>query len=401
MLSLFVFLSSSQAQQSGFQIKGQRSERIQIEVINNLLVSKINVNDLELNFIIDTGVKIPILFHSQLAVFFLDKPQRNISVRGLGPENAIDALLISDNIIKMGSAKAENVNLIIMPDSNFDVSEYLGMDVHGIIGYDLFKELVVELDYIGKWIQFHNPDKFKPHKKFQVFSLEIEKNKPYLNSCISNDQNDSIDVKLMVDTGASFALTMFTESHSEIKVDTPSIQAYLGTGLSGDLQGSISRVNEFSMGQSIVFKDVITAYPEEESVRHIKKGTDRNGSLGGEILKRFRVVFDYKGKKIYLKKNNNYANSFDYNKTGMLIKAKGRNHKQFIIDHIDPNSAASDAGLEVGDQIMQIQQFNPEEMTLGQIYEVFNTTKTGKCIRLKIKRKGLLQRVKLILKSTV
>lgn len=401
MILCLIICSSSQAQDLGFQIKGKQSERIPIEVINNLLVSKIKVNDLSLNFIIDTGVKIPILFYSELAVFFKDQPQRNISVKGLGPEDAINALLISNNVIKMGSVKANNVNLIIMPDNNFDVSEYLGMDVHGIIGYDLFKELVVELDYNDKWIRFHNPDKFKANKKFQVFPLEIEENKPYTNSYISNNQNDSIAVKLMIDTGASFALTMFEESHSDIKVDTPAIKAYLGTGLSGDLYGEISRIKGFSMGQSIVFKDVITAYPDELSVRHVKKGTTRNGSIGGEILKRFRVIFDYKGKEMYLRKNSSYSDSFDYNKTGMLIKAKGKNHNQFIIDHIDEDSAAADAGLEVGDQLIQIQQYNPEDLTLGQIYEVFNTARVGKSIRVKVKRKGLFQRVKLVLKSTV
>lgn len=393
--------SPSQAQQSGFQINGKRSERISIEVINNLLVSKIKINDLELVFIIDTGVKIPILFQNQLAVFFSEQPQRNILVKGLGPDKAISALLVSSNTIKIGSIKAENINLIIMPDNDFNVSEYLGMNVHGIIGYDLFKELVVELDYKEKWIRFYNPTKFQANKKFQVFPLEIEGSKPYLNSYISNEENDSILVKLMIDTGASFALTMFTQSNTQIKIDTPAIQAYLGTGISGDLQGKISRINEFSLNESIVFTEVVTAYPDEESVRHIKKGSARNGSVGGEILKRFRVIFDYKQQKIYLKKNNNYTADFDYNKTGMLIKAKGKDHNQFIIDHIDANSAAADAGLEVGDQLIQIQQYNPDNLTLGQIYEVFNTTKTGKTIRLKIKRKGFLQRVKLVLKSSV
>ena len=30
---------------------------------------------------------------------------------------------------------------------------------------------------------------------------------------------------------------------------------------------------------------------------------DRNGSLGGDILKRFNLFFDYANKKLYLKKN--------------------------------------------------------------------------------------------------
>jgi uncharacterized protein YqiB (DUF1249 family) len=43
--------------------------------------------------------------------------------------------------------------------------------------------------------------------------------------------------------------------------------------------------------------------PDEFSIQHVNLVEDRKGSVGGEIMRRFTVVFDYPNQKLYLKKN--------------------------------------------------------------------------------------------------
>ncbi len=50
----------------------------------------------------------------------------------------------------------------------------------------------------------------------------------------------------------------------------------------------------------------------------------RNGSLGGEVLSRFKVVFDFPNEKIYLRKNSFFKRKFHYNLSGLTIKAQAR-----------------------------------------------------------------------------
>ena len=50
---------------------------------------------------------------------------------------------------------------------------------------------------------------------------------------------------------------------------------------------------------------------------------DRIGSVGGEILKRFTVVFDYQNEQMYLKKNKDFNAPFNYNKSGIKIQHNG------------------------------------------------------------------------------
>ena len=48
---------------------------------------------------------------------------------------------------------------------------------------------------------------------------------------------------------------------------------------------------------------------------------DRNGSVGGEVLKRFNMVFDYPNNKLHLK-NANFKNPFQYNLAGIELAAQ-------------------------------------------------------------------------------
>lgn len=58
---------------------------------------------------------------------------------------------------------------------------------------------------------------------------------------------------------------------------------------------------KFSIGE-FSFDKPLTAMPDEFSIQHLKLVPDRKGSIGGEILRRFTVFFDYPNSKIYLKK---------------------------------------------------------------------------------------------------
>jgi hypothetical protein len=42
--------------------------------------------------------------------------------------------------------------------------------------------------------------------------------------------------------------------------------------------------------------------PDEFSIQHVNLVKDRKGSVGGEIMRRFYLIFDYANNKLYLKK---------------------------------------------------------------------------------------------------
>ena len=56
------------------------------------------------------------------------------------------------------------------------------------------------------------------------------------------------------------------------------------------------------------FENIIANFPDPNSYMDTLKSSivARNGSIGGELLSRFTVVFDYSGNKIYLHKNASF-----------------------------------------------------------------------------------------------
>ena len=50
---------------------------------------------------------------------------------------------------------------------------------------------------------------------------------------------------------------------------------------------------------------------------------DRNGSLGGEVLKRFTLVFNYGDRTLSLHKNSLFKHPFDFNLSGIDLQHNG------------------------------------------------------------------------------
>lgn len=386
----------------GFHLKnGRKSERMPIKIVNNLIILPITINKtFTLNFILDSGCHAPILLDHQMTYLFPFEQMRTIPIRGLGPNEAFEADVVMNCVFDMENITANNVSLIVLPENTFDISAHLGVTVHGIIGYDLFKNFAIEIDYVGEWVRFYHPKKKIKRRKFESFPLALENTKPFINAKISLDDGEIIDGKLMLDTGASYPLTLIQDTVSNIHLPSPNLQAYLGTGLSGDLNGHIARSKSLQL-EHFEFENIITAFPDQASIRHIVSENQREGTIGGEILRRFRVIFDYPHQRLLLKKNNRYRSAFEYNKGGMLIKAKGKNLNTFIITEIDPDSPAEKAKLQKGDQIIEVNGKAHNEITLNNIYNMMNVTKSGRTVRFTILRGTKIFKVKVKMVSSI
>ena len=107
--------------------------------------------------------------------------------------------------------------------------------------------------------------------------------------------------------------------------------------------------------------------------------------MGGEILSRFKVIFNFPQEKIYLKKNSDFKKQFYFSLSGLNVKAKGSNLDIFQIIDVRKNSVAESAGIIKGDQIVRINGYEASELHLNQINGLLNS-RPGKKIRIEVKR---------------
>jgi hypothetical protein len=398
-LQIITFTAFSQ---QGFVID-ERTDRVTIpfKLINNLIFIPINVNGVELNFLLDSGVDDTVLFSledkKEVRFFNIEK----IKLRGLGIEESIEGLKSTNNTLEINGLKSSNNLLYIILDQEFNLSSHIGIPVNGIIGYRFFQNNLVEINYQNKKVTvYRDTAKYrkKLEKKFKNIPITIERAKPYLYSNVVIDSLE-IPAKLLIDTGNSDSFWIF--QNPRIKLPKKNFEDYLGKGFSGDIEGRRARIPKFSIGD-FDFVHPIVAFPDSTSIRNVKMVPNRIGSVGGEILRRFTVVFDYENQKMYFKKNREFSHPFTYNKSGIIIQHNGLQWVQetvhletvpmggetfdkngtkissdfrykfqlkpvFEIANIRKKSAAERSGLKIGDVIISINKNKAYRYSLQQI----------------------------------
>ena len=170
-LFISTFFSLNVIGQGKFHITGNKHKQ-QLSFIhkNNLIIIPMEVNGKSLNFILDTGVSRTLLFNLNQIDSLDLKEIKKIKIRGLGSNKPVNALLSKNNEFKLKNIVGSHQNLLFILDSDFDLSAKLGLTIHGIIGYDLMKDFVVEINYLHKKITFYKSSK-SPTRKIRKAEL--------------------------------------------------------------------------------------------------------------------------------------------------------------------------------------------------------------------------------------
>lgn len=423
---IFIYLFTTLvAAQQGFQFE-KDSDKISVpfKLINNLVFVPIKVNGIELNFLLDTGVAETILFslEDKKEVRFFNAEK--ILLKGLGSQEAVEGLKSTNNILEFNTMKYSSHMLYIILDPEFNLSSHVGIPVNGIIGYHFFRNNLVEVNYKKKRVIVYKDtdrNRKKIEKSYKKIPITIEKLKPYLECTVIQDAKE-IAVKLLIDIGNSDAIWLFQDQSEWIKIPAKNFEDFLGRGFSGDVKGRRAINEKFKMGD-FEFNNPVVAYPDSVSIRNVNMVPNRTGSVGGEIMKRFTVVFDYQNNLLYLKKNSDYKTPFSYNKSGVEIQQNGLQWVQetvrmetvplskkynefgvvkvftndfkykfqlkpiYQIAHVRQNSPAANAGLQKGDTIILINNNPIHKYSLQEINALF-TSEEEKWIILEVERKN-------------
>ena len=399
----------------------ERTDRIRFELINNLVIIPMEVNGASLNFILDSGVSKPILFNLTGQDSIELKQVSPITIRGLGVGEPVEALRSLGNTFSVHSLKNLSQELYVVLDKEMNFSSSLGIPVHGIIGYDLFRDYIVEINYSSQYLRFHDPETYtrKIRRDEVTLPLTLTGNKAFLHGSVVVNNQDEIPVKLLMDTGSSDALWLFPDAEKGLTVPDKHYEDYLGKGLSGTIHGKRTKIQQVRLGD-FVLQDAKAAFPQMESFRLATNLGDRNGSAGGELLKRFNMIIDYPGHRITLSKNALFNKPFQFNLAGIELEHAGIRYiaeriansngfvqnddnsfssvqimvgsqtrlslvPEIVVSAIRAGSPAEEVGLRTGDVILAVNGKPVHRYKLQEVMEMINSKK-GRSIRVLIER---------------
>ena len=183
---------------------------LRFKFINNLIILPVSVNNSDtLNFILDTGLTTSLI--TELG--YTDSVDLNyaklIELQGLGSGESLKALHSFGNEIKLNGIKGENQDFYVLRENIFHLSSKLGMEINGILGFSVFENFIVEINYNRRTITFYNPeyDKYKRKEEhYTTIPVTLHDTKPYITMRVVDDAGHVFDVKMLIDTGASHAL---------------------------------------------------------------------------------------------------------------------------------------------------------------------------------------------------
>ncbi|WP_286911777.1 PDZ domain-containing protein [Flavobacterium sp. UBA4197] len=423
-LFLLITYPNSIAAQDGFQWKSSKDKiAIPFVFVDNLIIIPVEINNTRLNMLLDSGSEPSLIFsfpqNDTVQLFNTKK----IKISGLGNEEEAEGLLSQRNKMNVSDYVDTNFEILVILDDNLNFSSRIGIPVNGILGYSFFRNHLVEINYIKKKITLYkNRDVLKKRrlKSFTSIPLSIVNGRPYVDVHARLDQKE-MQLKLLFDTGLTDGLWLFEDDR--IKCNDKYFEDVLGEGIGGTIHGKKSRLSEIKTAH-FTFKDPLVSYPDTTSYRQLRIIKDRNGSLGGEIIKRFTVMVDYEESRILVKTNNMYEDPFNYNMSGIEIQHNGVEWVQesaksqvdkalpmgainmndivfdnssfkykfilkpvFEIASVRKKSPGEEAGLKAGDKVLKIDKKNVHNLSKQRINELLQSEE-NKIIKIQVERDG-------------
>jgi hypothetical protein len=377
--------------------KNRKHVTIPFRMVRNMIIIKLKINDKgPFNFILDTGVGLMIITEPNLVDSINLTSKRTIKIPGLGEGEDAEAYISSILKIDIPGLESHDVSAAILKKDHFNLSNYAGMPIDGLLGYEFFANVAVKINFADSTLSVCRPQDLRPFRKSNRIPINVEQRKPYIQMKVTFPNGNKMDAKMVIDIGAGHPISI----ENMIKnngLPAKYIPGNLGVGLNGPIEGFISRVKEIEIGKFRV-KDVLASFPDD-SKSQIVAAVPRDGNLGLGILKKFEVIFDYPDNALYLKKGPLYDEPFEHDMSGLEYYSVG-NFSHVVIGRVEPGSAGDLIGLEKGDEIMSINFKSVTKMTLEEIDSIFKS-RDGRGLLLEIFHDNRYDKVILTLKRRI
>jgi hypothetical protein len=298
------------------------------------------------------------------------------------PGGAIEMGRIEGVQLKIGSVPVQNLAMVSAPLD--PLQPFIGQTLDGILGYGFFSQFVVEFDYAARRVRLFAPETYVAPPKAVMIPITFRGKSPLVEITLEGATGESVKTLVEIDTGSFESLGLkgaFLDGHRLVPADAPK-RPLFGLAIGGETTGYRTRLAAATLGPFRLSRPVTSATTSGDG-----GSTDVAGILGGEALNRFKVIVDYSRKQLFLIPNRELSRPSEYfDFLGAQIVAAGEHFNQFRINAIMPDSPASEAALQPGDEIVAIDGQPAARMSVEQVIGKFS--KPGDRRQLELAREG-------------
>jgi C-terminal processing protease CtpA/Prc len=107
------------------------------------------------------------------------------------------------------------------------------------------------------------------------------------------------------------------------------------------------------------------------------------GNIGGQILGRCRVTFDYPRSRIAFEPTDGFERPFETDMSGMSIS---RRPEGTMVRYVNPGTPAAESGVQVGDRVVTVDGEPVERVDPAALRLRFQ--QEGRPVRMQVERAG-------------
>ncbi len=300
-----------------------------------------------------------------------------------GPTRNIPTANVPGLTIQIGGMTVKDQKSVMIPNAAMTgLKQYFGRPLPGIVGQELFEQLVVEVDYQHHVLRLHRPKTYRYQGKIKPIPLQIKGDRPYVEATVYPYGDEPIKGLFMIDTGSGGGLGISAGCGIDQKLIAAAPRTLLRklTTIHGPSDVHLGRVQKVLVGQQALERP-LTVFTKDT-----RGDCDRvTGKIGHQILRQFKVIFDYPHRQIILEPNSNTpTDPYEYDLSGLWIQAAGEDFKTYRVGAVFPDTPAAKAGFQAGDAIKKINGESTTKMSLAQIKQTLS--QSGQTIAVEAER---------------
>ncbi|MGI4741449.1 MAG: aspartyl protease family protein [Janthinobacterium lividum] len=358
-------VGQAQPKPAAFSISqaGRHKAKLPFITQRNLIIVAAHLNGQgPYNFLLDTGVSTSLLTDPVLADSLHLTRGSDFKLLGVGgTDSGLRAYEATNVRVTLPGVEAPSLSWLVLSSDVLDLSGYVGMPIHGIMGADLFHSFVVTIRPERHQLVLTDPAAYQvpTGRRWASLPLLVQRDKAYLTAAVQQQPaaagTTPLPLRLLLDTGAGHALSIETTSDLRLRLPPTRLRTDLGRGLSGLISGSLGRVAAMQLGRYHL-PQVLTSFPDSTQVHNRLSGSERlrNGSVGYEVLKRFTTVIDYPHHRLLLRPTAALREPFEHDMCGLDLLATGPNYRRYLVQRVVPGSPAATAGIAEGEELLSI-----------------------------------------------
>ena len=349
------------------------------------------------------GKDVSLMFDSGFAGAFVIGPHINLG-EATGKINLKDfvgvfqANTIEVTSVQMGEFKLEPDDMQIAQLPTLDFTRSYGTHVDGIMGLQVFKDNVTEINFEHKKFIIHPPS-------HDISRMKPDKVRTFLAKMLPIGHN-SIEMEVWVGDGQRLILALDTGNgfYATTHRDVLQKKGLWRTGAEPDYMGRSQIASGVVESWSILLEDtIIFGVPVKTSIWDVidlpSSSAEHNGTVGFGFLKHFNITIDLKRRKVWLENFDGVTAEEPLGHIGIAATYSKRESRMVIVS-VTPNGPAEKAGVKVGDHLISIGGERLIRSTYRHVKSVLSG-KPGTEIGLEISSRGQLKRMTLTRKLLV